>query len=120
MGKFVDDRALIHHGLRCSWRCNRGDAQASIFLAAGIGVFAASLCYAKITPAALHRGESGERRGKGDEALGCNPKFELSQSWRVIASPAERSRRHPCMAPSYARRARCLSPSNRQQGERAA
>jgi hypothetical protein len=41
-------------------------------------VLAASLCYARITPAPLHRGEYGQRRGKGDEALGCNPKFELS------------------------------------------
>jgi hypothetical protein len=85
-------------------------------LAAGIGVIAASFCYAKFTPAALHHGEFGERLGKGDEALGCNPKFELSQSWRVIAGSAEPIAQIPCLAPSYATRARGLSPSNRQPG----
>ena len=76
-------------------KCNRGDAQASIFLAAGIGVFAASFCYAKFAPAALLRGKFLQNRRKDDEALGRSPKFELSQSWRVIAGSAERSRRHP-------------------------
>jgi hypothetical protein len=64
-------------------------------LAAGIGVIAASFCYAKFTPAALLCGKFGQSRGKDDEALGCNPNFELSQSWPVIAGPAKRSRRPP-------------------------
>jgi hypothetical protein len=42
-------------------------AQASnlrpIFWQHGIAVFAASFCYAKITPAALQRGEFSGRRG---------------------------------------------------------
>jgi hypothetical protein len=47
-------------------------------LAAGIAVFAASLCYAKITPAALHRGEIAGRCREGIEAAGRNPKFGLA------------------------------------------
>jgi hypothetical protein len=62
-------------------------------LAAGIGAFAASFCYAKFAPAALLRSKFGQNRCKDGEALGYNPKFELSQSWRVIAGSAERSRK---------------------------
>jgi hypothetical protein len=35
------------------------------------------LCYAKIAPAALHRGEFNERRRKEPEGLGRKPEFEL-------------------------------------------
>jgi hypothetical protein len=65
---------LIHQGLHCSCSSNRDKAQASnfasnsrpIFWQRGIAVFAASFCHAKITPAALQRGEfSGPlRRGR--------------------------------------------------------
>jgi hypothetical protein len=41
----------------------------------GIGVFAAQLCYAKIAPAALHRGEFRGCCREGTEAAGPNPKF---------------------------------------------
>jgi hypothetical protein len=64
-------------------------------LATGIGAFAASFCYAKFAPAALLRSKFGQNRCKDGEALGYNPKFELSQSWRVIAGSAERSRKAP-------------------------
>jgi hypothetical protein len=53
---------------------NRDKAQASnlrpIFRQRGIAVFAASFCYAKITPAALQRGEFSGCCGKDAEALG--------------------------------------------------
>jgi hypothetical protein len=41
-----------------------------IFRQRGIAVFAASFCYAKITPAALQRGEFSGCRGKDAETLG--------------------------------------------------
>jgi hypothetical protein len=46
------------------------------------------LCYAKITPAALHRGEFGDRCRHDAEAAGRTPKFELDDSRRVIAGAA--------------------------------
>jgi hypothetical protein len=57
-------------------------------LAARIGAFEASLCYAKITPAALHRGEFRDLGGQGPEAAGGNPKFRLSECPRSIAGEA--------------------------------
>jgi hypothetical protein len=55
-----------------------GISEASKFLAARDRGFTASWCYAKITPAALHRGNF-DVRGRGDaEAAGPMPKFELS------------------------------------------
>jgi hypothetical protein len=37
------------------------------------------LCYAKITPAALQRGENRARGREASEAAGANPKFRLSK-----------------------------------------
>jgi hypothetical protein len=48
-------------------------------------VFAASLCYAKITPAPLRRGDSSDRWREDTEAVGREPKFGLSDSLDVIA-----------------------------------
>jgi hypothetical protein len=48
-----------------------------IFWQPGIAVFAASLCYAKITPAALHRGEFRRRCCERAEAAAANSKFAL-------------------------------------------
>jgi hypothetical protein len=89
-------------------------------LAARIGAFGASLCYAKITPAALHRGEIDDRCREDAEALGCKLKFQLSEFHRRIAGSAARIMQASLMAASYAERARCLSPSIRQRGVRAA
>jgi hypothetical protein len=47
-------------------------------LAARIGAFEALLCHAKITPAALHRGESERHCRESAEAAGANPKFGSS------------------------------------------
>jgi hypothetical protein len=57
-------------------------------LAAGIAVFAASWCYAKITPALLHRGEIARRCCELAEAAGRKLEFELSNLLRVIALAA--------------------------------
>jgi hypothetical protein len=48
-------------------------------LAARIGAFEVLWCYAKITPAALHRGEFGGHGSEAAEAAGGNPKFRLSK-----------------------------------------
>jgi hypothetical protein len=64
-------------------------------LAARIAAFAASLCYAKITPAALHRGDFAERCREGAEAPGREPKFEFSDSLDVIAGAAAAVLRKP-------------------------
>jgi hypothetical protein len=57
-------------------------------LAAGIAVFAASWCYAKITPALLHRGEIAGRCCERAEAAGRKLEFEMSIFLRLIALPA--------------------------------
>jgi hypothetical protein len=57
-------------------------------LAAGIAVFAASWCYAKITPALLHRGEIGSRYCELAEAAGGKPESDMSDFFRGIALAA--------------------------------
>jgi hypothetical protein len=69
-------------------------------LAAGIAVFAASLCYAKITPAALHRGDFSDRRREGAEAAGGRPKFKSGDSLRGLAGSAVPVGQAPWMASS--------------------
>jgi hypothetical protein len=69
-------------------------------LAARIGAFEASLCYAKIAPAALHRGEIGPRRREGSEAADANPKFGSSDFTLGVASAASRRGKAPWMAAS--------------------
>jgi hypothetical protein len=59
-----------------------------IFWQPGIAVFAASLCYAKITPATLHRGEYRRRCRESAEAAAANPKFGLHDFPRVSAGAA--------------------------------
>jgi hypothetical protein len=46
------------------------------------------LCYAKITPAALHRGEFRRRGRQAAEAAGGNPKFRVSKFAHRIAEAA--------------------------------
>jgi hypothetical protein len=59
-----------------------------IFWQPGNAVFAASLCYAKITPAALHCGEYRRRCRERAEAAAANPKFGLHDFLRVSAGAA--------------------------------
>jgi hypothetical protein len=57
-------------------------------LAAGDRAFTTSLCYAKITPAALHCGNFIHRCRDDAEAAGGKPEFELSDSSRITAGAA--------------------------------
>jgi hypothetical protein len=52
------------------------------------GAFTTSLCYAKITPAALHCGKFNARTGEDAEAAGPRAEFELSDSPHVTAGSA--------------------------------
>jgi hypothetical protein len=83
---------LIHFGLHCSCSCNRDNRQGDQFFgSAGIGAFTTLLCYAKIAPAALHRGEFAIRRRERSEAVGRKLKFGLrgfSPRTRRAAAPA--------------------------------
>jgi hypothetical protein len=72
-------------------------ARASIFLAAQDFAFTASLCYAKIAPAALHCGDFDRRCCENAEANGRMPKSELSDFLR--ASPDRRHR--SCKRPGW-------------------
>jgi len=62
---------------------------ASIFLAAGIAVFAAWFCYAKFTPAALHCGEFADRGSGIPEVAGYNPKFRVGNFLHARAGAAQ-------------------------------
>jgi hypothetical protein len=46
------------------------------------------LCYAKITPAVLQRGDFDDRGRKDGEAVGRLPEFALNASTRVTADGA--------------------------------
>jgi hypothetical protein len=63
---------------------------ASNFLAARIGAFEALLCYAKITPAALHCGDFARCCRESAEAAAGHSKFGLSRSPRGFAGIATR------------------------------
>jgi hypothetical protein len=65
-------------------------------LAARIGAFEASLCHAKITPAALHRGDFDCPCREGVEALGPRAKFELNDFWRMVAGAASPALQWSC------------------------
>jgi hypothetical protein len=58
------------------------------------------LCYAKITPAALHCGDFNGRCRNGVEAVGRKPKFEVSGSLGARAGAAPAVVRMPRMASS--------------------
>jgi hypothetical protein len=70
----IHDTLQFEHLLMRPRRSNRP----SKFLAARDHGFTALWCYAKITPAALQRGNFSERRGGGAEAAGRISKFGLS------------------------------------------
>jgi len=56
------------------------------------------LCYAKITPASLQRGEFHDRTRERAEAAVRNPEFELSDAQRRVGSEAARDAKRSCMA----------------------
>jgi hypothetical protein len=64
---------------------------ASNFLAARDRLFTALLCYAKITPAALHCGEIDCAGRDGDEAAGAKPEFRVSNFIHDAQGSAGRS-----------------------------
>jgi hypothetical protein len=64
-------------------------ARASNLLAARHFAFTASLCYAKIAPAVLQRGDFDPRYREHAEAAGRMPKSELSDFVGVSAGAAE-------------------------------
>jgi hypothetical protein len=73
-------------------------AQPSNLSAARFAALTASLCYAKITPAALHCGEFGSHCFENAEATGGRPEFGLSDRQRRIRGEALRAARPSCMA----------------------
>jgi hypothetical protein len=75
-------------------------ARASNFLAAQDFAFTASLCYAKIAPAALHRGDFDGHCCEQAEAAGQVSKSGLRDFVRVIACPAAPIMQAPWMARS--------------------
>jgi hypothetical protein len=76
------------------------DDAASNILAAEIAAFTTLWCYAKIAPAALHRGEFDNRGDESAEALGCRLEFQSRDFPRVIAAAPRRVAQPPCMARS--------------------
>jgi hypothetical protein len=65
------------------------DGMPSNFLAAEIAAFTTSWCYAKITPAALHRGNFSNRGDESGEAVGRGLEFQSHEFPRLIG-PAPR------------------------------
>jgi len=74
--------------------------RASNFLAARDLAFTASWCYAKIAPAALHRGDFAGHYGEHAEVAGAMPKSESRDPVRVIVGPAALIVQAPWMARS--------------------
>jgi len=76
------------------------DGAASNFLAAEIAAFTTLWCYAKITPAALHRGESENRCHENAEAVGRRLEFQSRDFPRPIAGTPRWSAYKPCVVRS--------------------
>jgi hypothetical protein len=74
--------------------------RASNFLAARDFAFTASLCYAKIAPGALHRGDFDGHGCDHAEAAGAMPKFELRDLVGVMVGAAAPTMQAPLMARS--------------------
>jgi hypothetical protein len=68
---------LIHLNASTVFSRKSRQSPASNFLAARIGAFEAALCYAKFTPAALHRGELVRAARQAAEAVGRRAGFEF-------------------------------------------
>jgi hypothetical protein len=79
---------LIHVKPPPFFRAIAATAKRPIFWQRRIAVSVASLCHAKIKPAALQRGEFADRRRKAAEAAVRNPKFRLSRFGQQIAESA--------------------------------
>jgi hypothetical protein len=69
-------------------------------LAAEIAAFTTLWCYAKITPATLHRGEFENRRHENVEAVGRRLEFQSRDFTRLIAGAPRRSAYKPCVVRS--------------------
>jgi len=69
--------------------------RASNFLAARDFAFTASLCYAKIAPAALHCGDFDGHCCEHAEAAGAMPKSELRDLFASSPARRRRSRTRP-------------------------
>jgi hypothetical protein len=69
-------------------------------LAAGFAAFTALLCYAKITPAPLHRGEIGGRSRNAVEAPGRKPESAIRDFEPVVAVRAAPAMSESAMAAS--------------------
>jgi hypothetical protein len=60
-------------------------ASVQFFGSSGIVTFAASLCYAKITPAVVRCSDFDGRDHGRSEAAGCRPEFEIRETSRAAA-----------------------------------
>jgi hypothetical protein len=100
VGKFADDRVLIHLNTSTARFARSRQSPASNFLAARIGAFEPSLCYAKITPATLQRAGFGKRTREHAEAVGPKSKFGLSVFQSGVGAAAEKVVKTPRMAAS--------------------
>jgi hypothetical protein len=74
------------------------DGVASNFLAAEIAAFTTQWCYARITPAALHRGSFAKRGDENGEAVGCRSEFQSFDFSRLIGYAPRRITYSRCMA----------------------
>jgi hypothetical protein len=67
------------------------DDAASNFLAAEIAAFTTQWCYAKITPAALHRGNFANRCHENSEAVGRRLEFRSRDFPRLTGGVPQRA-----------------------------
>jgi hypothetical protein len=72
-------------------------AATSNILAAEIAAFTTQWCYAKITPAALHRGNFANRGHENGEAVGRRLEFRSRDFSRWIDSAPRRAGYKPCV-----------------------
>jgi ribose 1,5-bisphosphokinase PhnN len=86
----------IHDTLQSE--CFDRDNAASNFLAAEIAAFTTLWCYAKITPAALHRGRFANRGNENREAVGRRLEFQSRNFSRLTGGALAGVTYLPCMA----------------------
>jgi hypothetical protein len=85
----------IHDTLQ-SLRFGRNDAASNI-LAAEIAAFTTQWCYAKITPAALHRGNFANRTNENGEAVGRRMEFRSRDFSHLIGGALAGVTYKPCV-----------------------